>query len=468
MHFYNPSNIISGKSSQGVTIRNIDGWCPFTLSTTLTKYWITYKIPAGGNSTRNIIIPRLYGLDGTETEKGTGKITVQWEKLEEGNIATDWTPAPEDAIAQVDVEYYLSDSSTSLSGGSWTTLAPTWVDGKFMWSRTVTTDGVGNKAYSPNQNGVCIAGATGNTGATGKGIKSIGEEYYKSTSATSLTGGAWDRTYPGWENGKYIWTRSVTTYTDNTTDTTTPICVTGEKGADGKDGISPTVSVSKSGNTTTISITDKTGTHTQTVKDGTNGTPGTPGSDGRTPYIHVKYSDDGGKTFTSNSGETVGDYIGICTDYKVGDPGSVSSYTWAKIKGNHPEGAMEDGWVLDGRFWYYLNPTSGGPRGSMSTGLITSGDFSYYCRPTAENGYPEGSMITGWKLLNNGWYYFNVSNAGFPYGAMLKNTWVEDNGKKYFMKEDGKMAKSESVCIGRFEYTFSKSGTLENTIEKGE
>lgn len=152
---------------------------------------------------------------------------------------------------------------------------------------------------------------------------------------------------------------------------------------------------------------------------------------------------------------------------------------WRKVDGkwyylnpqaytNHPEGAMEDGWVLDGQFWYYLNPTSGGPRGSMSTGLITSGDFSYYCRPTAENGYPEGSMITGWKFLNNDWYYFNVSNAGSPYGAMLKNTWVEDNGKKYFMKEDGKMAKSESVCIGRFEYTFSKSGTLENTLEKGE
>ena len=112
------------------------------------------------------------------------------------------------------------------------------------------------------------------------------------------------------------------------------MCVTGEKGSPGKDGISPTVSVSKSGNTTTITITDKDGTHTQTVKDGTNGTPGTPGADGRTPYVHMKYSDDAGKTFTSNSGETPGAYIGICTDYNVGDPSSVSSYTWAKIKGN--------------------------------------------------------------------------------------------------------------------------------------
>ena len=254
-------------------------------------------------------------------------------KIEKGNTATDWTPAPEDYVSFVDVEYYLSTSPTSLSGGSWSTTAPTWVNGKYMWSRTVTTDGAGNRTYSPNQNGVCIAGATGNTGATGKGIKSIVEQYYKSTSATLLTGGSWSATYPGWENGKYIWTRSVTTYTDNTTDITTPICVTGEKGTDGKDGFSPTVSVSKSENTTTISITDKTGTHTQTVKDGTNGTPGAPGSDGRTPYIHVKYSDDGGKTFTSNSGETVGDYIGQCTDFNANDPTNVSSYTWSKIKG---------------------------------------------------------------------------------------------------------------------------------------
>lgn len=108
-----------------------------------------------------------------------------------------------------------------------------------MWSRTVTVDGTGNKTYSPSQNGVCIAGATGNTGATGaagKGVKSIVEQYYKSTSVTSLTGGSWSTTYPGWENGKYIWTRSVITYTDNTETTTTPVCVTGTKGDIGPQG----------------------------------------------------------------------------------------------------------------------------------------------------------------------------------------------------------------------------------------
>ena len=243
VHFYNPSNIISAVGSQGQRSTYTDGLCDFVLTTTMTKYWVTYTIPKGGNSTRSVIIPRL-GLGVT----GTGTLTFQWEKLEEGNMATDWTPAPEDYVSFVDVEYYLSTSATSLSGGSWSTTAPTWVNGKYMWSRTITTDGAGNRTYSPNQNGVCIAGAqgatgakgdkgdTGGTGATGKGVKSIVEQYYKSTSATAMSGGSWSTTYPGWENSKYIWTRSVITYTDNTTSTTTAVCVTGSKGDKGATG----------------------------------------------------------------------------------------------------------------------------------------------------------------------------------------------------------------------------------------
>lgn len=178
----------------------------------------------------------------------SGTIYTLKIKVEKGNMATDWTPAPEDYVSFVDVEYYLSTSATSLSGGSWSTTAPTWVNGKYMWSRTVTTDGAGNRTYSPNQNGVCIAGAqgatgakgdkgdTGGTGATGKGVKSIVEQYYKSTSATAMSGGSWSTTYPGWENSKYIWTRSVITYTDNTTSTTTAVCVTGARGDKGDKG----------------------------------------------------------------------------------------------------------------------------------------------------------------------------------------------------------------------------------------
>lgn len=133
-------------------------------------------------------------------------------------------------VQSVDVLYYLSSSSTSLSGGSWSTNSPTWVDGKYIWSKTkvVYTDG-----SSIETNPACITGGKGSTGDNGRGVSSIVEEYYLSTSSNSLVGGSWSTTPPTWENGKYIWIRSVITYTDSTSTTTGPICVTGGKGATG-------------------------------------------------------------------------------------------------------------------------------------------------------------------------------------------------------------------------------------------
>lgn len=138
------------------------------------------------------------------------------------------------------------------------------------------------------------------------------------------------------------------------------------KGDDGKDGISPTVSVTKKDGKTTITIVDENGTHTQEVLDGTDGTPGTNGVNGKTTYFHVKYSNDGGKTFTSNSGETVGSYIGTCTDYNVADPTSVGSYIWAKIKGDDGKDGTNGTNGKDGKgiskiqtFYQANNSTSG-------------------------------------------------------------------------------------------------------------
>lgn len=133
-------------------------------------------------------------------------------------------------VQSVDVLYYLSSSSTSLSGGSWSTNSPTWVDGKYIWSKTkvVYTDG-----SSIETNPACITGGKGSTGDNGRGILSIVEEYYLSTSSNSLVGGSWSTTPPTWENGKYIWTRSVITYTDSTSTTTSPICSTGSTGETG-------------------------------------------------------------------------------------------------------------------------------------------------------------------------------------------------------------------------------------------
>ncbi len=61
---------------------------------------------------------------------------------------------------------------------------------------------------------------------------------------------------------------------------------------------------------------------------------GTPGADGQTPYLHIKYSNDAGKTFTGNNGETPGDYIGMYWDYTAADSTNVDSYKpWKAWKG---------------------------------------------------------------------------------------------------------------------------------------
>ena len=66
---------------------------------------------------------------------------------------------------------------------------------------------------------------------------------------------------------------------------------------------------------------------------GTQGIAGTDGADGSTAYLHIKYSNDGGTTFTANSGETPGDYIGQYTDHTSADSLSPSAYAWKLIKG---------------------------------------------------------------------------------------------------------------------------------------
>lgn len=170
-------------------------------------------------------------IESTTTQEPSDSSTDWLKVISKGEDGQDGQDGKDGkGVQSVDVLYYLSSSSTSLSGGSWSTNSPTWVDGKYIWSKTkvVYTDG-----SSIETNPACITGGKGNTGGDGRGISSIVEEYYLSTSSNSLVGGSWSTTPPTWENGKYIWTRSVITYTDSTSTTTNPICSTGSTGETG-------------------------------------------------------------------------------------------------------------------------------------------------------------------------------------------------------------------------------------------
>lgn len=66
---------------------------------------------------------------------------------------------------------------------------------------------------------------------------------------------------------------------------------------------------------------------------GEDGIPGENGVDGKTYYLHIKYSNDNGNTFTDNNGENPGEYLGVYTDTVEEDSMDVTKYTWSLIKG---------------------------------------------------------------------------------------------------------------------------------------
>lgn len=70
-------------------------------------------------------------------------------------------------------------------------------------------------------------------------ITSTREEFYLSTSPTSLSGGSWSSTQPTWTDGKFIWRRTLLTKGDGTTSYTPSekgVCITGNTGAQGDPG----------------------------------------------------------------------------------------------------------------------------------------------------------------------------------------------------------------------------------------
>ena len=68
-------------------------------------------------------------------------------------------------------------------------------------------------------------------------------------------------------------------------------------------------------------------------RQGERGPKGDNGVNGSTSYVHIKYSNDGGRSFTANNGNTVGDYLGQYVDFNSTDSNNPSAYKWAKIKG---------------------------------------------------------------------------------------------------------------------------------------
>lgn len=229
-----------GLGGIGFSSKGYEG--PFEIAITMDG-----KINADFITTGTMAVDRIEGLANFITDTSASIAAIE---LQQDSITTKVSSLEKTTVNKVQVQYALGDTLTTPPTAGWSETAPEWQAGKYMWQKTVTTysDGATKESKA-----TCIQGAKGetgasgtdgkdgtngkdgkdgvdgkdgekgDTGATGKGIKSIQDQYYLSTSNTTQTGGAWKNTQDAWESGKYIWTRSHITWSDDTTTDTTPI-----------------------------------------------------------------------------------------------------------------------------------------------------------------------------------------------------------------------------------------------------
>lgn len=139
------------------------------------------------------------------------------------------------------------------------------------------------------------------------------------------------------------------------------------------------------------------------------GPQGIPGEavDGKTSYLHIKYSDDGGKTFTGNTGEDSGAYLGQYVDFEPADSTDVTKYAWSKIKGEDgtdgKDGvAGKDGVGLKATAIQYAQSTSGttAPTTGWANSVPTLVKGQYLWTKTVWT-YTDNSSETGYTVSYN-------------------------------------------------------------------
>ena len=365
-----------------------------------------------------------------------------------------------------------------------------------------------------------IQGPQGNTGPTGNGIKSISYCYARTTSQTAPSASSITATsMPALDAvNKYLWQKETINFTSGQSQTSVVLLAVygdkgdkgntgatgpqGVKGADGKNGTSSYFHIKYSndgGKTFTANNGETVGIYIGTYVDNTEadstsiskytwqrlqgaqgpkgdqGIKGTDGTNGKTSYLHIKYSNDGGKTFTTNNGETVGTYIGTCTDYNSGDPTTVSSYTWAKIKGEQgPQGNTG----ATGPQGIQGNTGPQGPtgKGVKSTAVTYQASASATSAPT---GTWSDSPVTTSASLPYMWtrtiitYTDNTTSTSYSVGCTPEG--VSVGGRNYALKTSKEWSEywtpssgtniCRSICVVSIPNTFKSGAVFTTTIE---
>lgn len=341
-------------------------------------------------------------INGLSSELNNLRTAIELNENNISLVVSDISDLQEEAISSVDVKYALGTSTTTAPTTGWSTTAPQWQQGKYMWQRTDITYANGTtETGTPT----CIAGAKGETGSGGVGISSVTEYYAVSTSNSTAPADSSFVTSPipsMTTTNKYLWNYEVITYTNNSTERTAKRVIgvygnTGQNGADGDDGKGISSIVNKyavsTSNTTApttwynspqnmtstnkylwnyeiITYTDNTtfsstpavigvygdkgerGLQGLQGERGEQGIPGTNGTNGQTSYFHIKYSAVANPTSSSQMSETPNNYIGTYVDFTQADSTNPSDYTWSQFKGSQGEQGIPGTNGTDGQTYY--------------------------------------------------------------------------------------------------------------------
>lgn len=239
------------------------------------------------------------------------------------------------------------------------------------------------------------------------------------------------------------------TITDKTGTTTTTI----HDGQDGSDGFSPTASVSKSGNTATITITDQTGTTTTTISDGQDGSNGQDGSDGFSPTASVSKSGDTATITITDKNGTTTTTIQDGRDGQDGQNGVSPTVTAEKTGGTttltitNASGTSQTVQILDGQGGgdsVYVGSQTPASE-TVNLWVDTSGDVDVDTTPTQNSN----------NLITSGGVYNAIANIPAPTPEIFWATYDTTTATEVQAALDaGKvvMCESSSGFIYRLDY----------------
>ena len=211
-----------------LTLPDEDG-ITVTKDTNVTSPTLTITVNSSFNKPGDIVIP--ISID-------NGKVTInkRFSLSIAFTGATGQTGAAGKGVKDTIITYQVGTSGTTAPTGSWQATIPSVSAGQYLWTKTAITytDNSTSTAYSVGMMGA--TGAAGAAGTAGKGVKSTTITYQVGSSGTTAPTGTWGTTIPAVAAGKYLWTKTVITYTDNTNSTSYSVGMMGATGATGADG----------------------------------------------------------------------------------------------------------------------------------------------------------------------------------------------------------------------------------------